>query len=94
MLTGDLELAAISIPRYLNYVHYYNLILLTYKSPVQCNNMTSVFLVFMTKSLHLQNEEKRDKSFYNASTLGAINTISSAKASINKVRPAMVNSLH
>ena len=42
----------------------------------------------------MQNLEKMDNNFYKDSGDGAINTRSSANASINKVKLAMVNSLH
>lgn len=82
------------MPRYLKVLHYCNLTLLTYKSPLQCTNITSVFLVLMTKSLHLQKAAKTEISFCNYKTWGAIRTMSSANASINKLKLAMVYSLH
>lgn len=91
---GDLLLDFISMPRYLKVLHYYNFTLLTYTSPLQCTNMTSVFLVLMTKSLHLQKAAKTDTSFCNCKTWGAIRTMSSANASISRLRLAMVYSLH
>ena len=94
MLCGDLALASMSTPKYLNYVHYYNSHLFTYTLPAQCSNITSVFFVFITRSLALQKVENTETSFYSDCTYGAISTISSAKASINRLRPAIVNSLH
>ncbi len=56
--------------------------------------MTSVFLVFMTRSFSLQKLEKIETSFCSDSTEGANKTRSSAKANINKFKLAIVNSLH
>ena len=90
---GDLLLALISIPRYLKVSHYYNSTLSTYNFPLQCKSITSVFLVLMTRSLHLQKAANTEISFYNYNTWGAIKTMSSANANINKLRQATVYSL-
>ena len=90
-----MEFCWISIPSYLNDVHYYNGTLFTYSSVGgQRTNMTSVFLVLMTRLLVAQNLENIANNFYNDAGEGANKTKSSAKASMNKFKLAMVNSLH
>ena len=54
--------------------------------------MTSVFLVFITKSFSRQNRENAETSLCSYSTPGAISTMSSANASMNRVRLATVKS--
>ncbi len=94
MCTGDLAVLLISIPRYLKTLHCYNLTLSTKTSPEHLTNITSVFLVLITKSFNLQKDAKTETSFYNFGTEGPTKTISSAKANINRFRLATVNSLH
>ncbi len=91
---GDLAVDLISIPKYLKISHCYSLILSTYKAPEHFTNITSIFLVLITKSLVLQKDAKIEISYYNFGTEGPIRTISSAKANINRCKLAMVNSLH
>ena len=94
MWVGEVEVELISIPRYLNVLHYCNLYLLTYKAPEHYTNMTSVLLVLMTRSFSLQKEAKTEMSFCSLGTLGAISTTSSAKANIKRLKQATVYSLH
>ena len=91
---GDLADDLISMPRYLNTLHYCNLTLLTYRSPEHFTSITSVFLVLMTRSFSPQNLAKIEISYYNFTTLGAISTRSSAKASMKILTLATANSLH
>ena len=93
MWAGDLEFTLISIPRYLKTSHYFNFTLFTYKSPTHYTNITSVFLVFITKSFASQNSVNIDNSYYNYYTPGAIRTRSSAKARKNKLRQATVKAV-
>ena len=92
--TGFLADDVISIPRYLNTEHCFNLTLLTYRSPEHCTSMTTVLLVLMTKSFSPQNLAKIDTSYCSLATLGAIRTRSSAKDSIKILTLATANSLH
>ena len=91
---GERAVDLISIPRYLKTSHCYSFTLSTYRSPVHFTNITSVFLVLITKSLERQKTANIDISYCNLYTLGAIRTRSSAKANINKLRLATVKSLH
>ena len=91
--TGDFAFEIISTPKYLNTLHYCNSYWATYNCPVQFTSITSVFLVFITRSFYLQKSANTEINFYNYSVAGAIRTISSAKANIKRFKHPMVNSL-
>ncbi len=82
------------MPKYLKELHYFNCTLLTYTAPLQLHNIISVLVVLITRSLVLQNNAKIETNFYNFNTDGAIRTISSANANMNKFKVATVKSLH
>lgn len=96
VITGTqfLALDVISMPRYLKEVHSFSCTLSTNTAPLHWHNITSVLAVLITRSFYLQNVAKTETSFYSYSTWGAISTISSAKASINKFKDATTYSLH
>ena len=93
-MIGDLEVELISMPKYLNVLQCFYLFLFIYNFPEHFTNMTSVLLVLMTRSFSLQKEANIEISFCSLGTQGAIKTTSSAKANINKLKQATVNSLH
>ena len=92
MCAGDVALATISTPKYLNCLHSCSLFLAICISPLHYTNMTSVFFTLMTRSFASQKLLKIVTRCCSFSTDGAMSTISSANANINTLMHATVKS--